>query len=513
HFHNPIPVEGTLSTEGKITDIYDLGKDRGAVIVGQGETYHSSGKRLFTSVIKIFSRLDGGFGGKPAPKTKGPIPDREPDYEAEDHPSLQQPLIYRLSGDFFKLHVDPEFAKLAGFKKPIMHGLCTHGFACRALISKLIPGQPERVHRFDCRFSKALYPGDPIKTQIWKTGEGKAAWRVVNAKTGDAVITNGIFEYGDVPKDEIRFDGQVAIVTGAGGGLGRTYALDLAARGAKVVVNDRGGPRDGSGEGSPAPARKVVDEIKAAGGEAVASYDSVATAEGGENIVKCATDNYGTVDILINNAGILRDKSFGKMEPDDWQAVIDVHLNGAYHVSRPAFKIMREKGYGRIIMTTSVAGLYGNFGQTNYSAAKMGLVGLMNTLKLEGAKYNIMVNTVAPLAASRLNEDLLPADLLEKLKPEFVSPLVLFLCSERCRVSGNIYNAGMGRFNRAAIITGPGTVPGDPDSIAAAEQVAANLDKIMSLKHGKQYNELNQQVADVINAFSMPAAENKGVKI
>ncbi|MFW5931012.1 MAG: MaoC/PaaZ C-terminal domain-containing protein, partial [Desulfosalsimonas sp.] len=269
-FYNPVPPEGILSTEGRITDIYDLGKNKGAVIVGEGETYHSNGKRLFTSVIKIFSRLDGGFGGKPAPRDRSPIPDRGPDYEAEDRPSENQPLLYRLSGDLLRLHVDPEFAEMAGFKKPIMHGLCTHGFACRALIAKLIPGQPERVHRFDCRFSKALYPGDTIKTQIWKTGEGKAAWRVINAKTGDAVITNGIFEYGDVAKDEIRFDGRVAIVTGAGGGLGRVYALDLAARGASVVVNDPGGPRDGSGHESSTPARKVVDEIKAAGGEAVA---------------------------------------------------------------------------------------------------------------------------------------------------------------------------------------------------------------------------------------------------
>ncbi|MCF8111729.1 MAG: SDR family NAD(P)-dependent oxidoreductase [Desulfobacteraceae bacterium] len=480
-FHNPIPPEGTLSTEGRITDIYDLGKDKGAVVVGEAETCHSNGKRLFTSVIKIFARFDGGFGGKPAPKTINPIPDREPDYEAEDCPLENQPLLYRLSGDLFQLHVDPEFAKMAGFKKPIMHGLCTQGFACRALVGKLIPGEPERVHRLDCRFSKALYPGDPIKTQIWKTGEGKAVWRVINSKTGDTVITNGIFEYGEVPKDEIRFDGQVAIVTGAGGGLGRAYALDLAARGACVVVNDLGGSRDGSGEGSSFPARKVVDEIEAAGGQAVANYDNVATRKGGENIVKCALDNYGTVDILINNAGILRDKSFAKMEPDTWQAVIDVHLNGAYNVTRPAFIVMREKGYGRIIMTTSAAGLYGNFGQANYSAAKMGLVGFMNTLKLEGQKYNIKVNTVAPLAASRLTEDVLPADLLDNITPEFVSPLVLFLCSQRCPVSGYIYNAGMGCFNRAAVITGPGVIAGDPESIPAAEQVTANLDKIRTL--------------------------------
>ncbi|MFO7861507.1 MAG: SDR family NAD(P)-dependent oxidoreductase, partial [Desulfosalsimonas sp.] len=400
------------------------------------------------------------------------------------------------------------FAKMAGFEKPIMHGLCTYGFACRALIAKLIPGEPERMHRLDCRFSKALYPGDPIKTRIWKLEPGRAAWEVVNEKTGDTVITNGIFEYGEVPKDEIRFDGQVAIVTGAGGGLGRTYALDLARRGAKMVVNDLGGARNGTGQGSATPAQKVVDEIIAEGGEAVASYDSVATAEGGRNIVQTAMENYGTVDILINNAGILQDKSFVKMAPDTWQAVLDVHLNGAYNVTRPAFSVMREKGYGRIIMTTSAAGLYGNFGQTNYSAAKMGMVGLMNTLKLEGRKHNIRVNTVAPLAASRLTEDVMPAEFLDKVRPEFVSPLVMFLCSQRCPVSGHIYNAGMGRFNRAAVVTGPGAVVGDAQSIPTAEQVVDKLDQIQSLKGGKEYSELNQQVADVINAFSRPAGDN-----
>jgi NAD(P)-dependent dehydrogenase (short-subunit alcohol dehydrogenase family) len=167
----------------------------------------------------------------------------------------------------------------------------------------------------------------------------------------------------------------VAIVTGAGGGLGRVYALELARRGAKVVVNDFGGARDGSGKGAAGPAVKVVDEIKTLGGKAVANYDNVATADGGANIVKTAVDAFGKVDILINNAGILRDKGLLKMEPENWQAVLDVHLNGAFNVTRPAFGVMREKGFGRIIMTTSAAGLYGNFGQSNYSSTKLGLVG------------------------------------------------------------------------------------------------------------------------------------------
>lgn len=503
-FHNPIPPEGSLITEGKITHYYDKGKDKGALVVGESDTYHSNGKKLFTSIITVFSRLDGGFGGENAPKKEVVFPEREPDFVVNASPSPDQPLIYRLSGDIFDLHVNSEFAKMAGFKMPIMHGLCTHGFACRALIQSLVPGEPEKVRRLVCRFTKPLYPGTPIKTLIWKTEEGKAIWRAVNAETGAVTIDNGIFEYGDIPEEKIRFDGRVAIITGAGAGLGRTYALELAKRGAKIVVNDLGGARDGAGSGSTSAADKVVDEIKALGGEAVASYDSVSTPEGGGNIVKTAIGAFGTVDILINNAGILRDKSFIKMEPESWNAVLDVHLNGAYNVSRPAFTVMKEKGYGRIIMTTSAAGLYGNFGQTNYSSAKMGLIGLMNALKLEGEKYNIKINTVAPVAASRLTEDVMPPDFLAKVKPEFVSPLVLFLCSEKCPVSGNIYNAGMSCFNRAAVVTGPGATLGSQDKPETLEGIIANLDKISSLKGGKEYGQLNDQIGDVLSALSKP---------
>ena len=391
---------------------------------------------------------------------------------------------------------------MSGFEKPIMHGLCTHGFACRALVDTLIPGEPEKARRMACRFSKTLYPGVPVKTLIWQTEDGKAMWRVLNTETGEIVIDNGIFEYGPIPKREIRYDGRVAIVTGAGAGLGRAYALELGRRGAKVVVNDLGGARDGSGDGSAAPADQVVSEIKAAGGEAVANYDNVATAEGGENIVKTALDAFGTVDILINNAGILRDKSFVKMEPENWDSVLKVHLHGAYNVSRPAFAIMKEKGYGRIVMTTSAAGLYGNFGQSNYTAAKLALVGFMNTLKLEGKKYDIKVNTVAPIAASRLTEDVLPPDLFEKLKPEYVTPMTLFLCSEDCPVTGNIYNVGMGFYNRAAIVTGPGAVLTDGEKIPEVEAIVDNLGSVSTLKDGKEYFELNEQVGDIMAAFA-----------
>jgi len=386
-----------------------------------------------------------------------------------------------------------------------MHGLCTHGYACRSLIQTFVPGEPEKARRMDCRFKRPLYPGMPVKTVIWKTGEGKAVWRVINTETKEVVIDNGVFEYGEIPKQEIRFDGRVAIITGAGAGLGRTYALELARRGAKVVVNDLGGARDGSGDGSKGSADKVVDEVKALGGQAVANYDNVATSEGGENIVKSALDAFGTVDILINNAGILRDKSFLKMEPENWAGVLDVHLNGAYNVSRPAFAVMKEKGYGRILMTTSAAGLYGNFGQTNYTAAKMGLVGLMNTLKLEGQKYNIKVNTIAPVAASRLTEDILPPEFLDKLKPELVTSMALYLVSETCPASGNIYNAGLGCFNRVAMVTGTGAVVGDGEDIPTPEQLVSQWEKITTLKGAKEYQNVNEQIGDLLAAFTKPA--------
>lgn len=284
--------------------------------------------------------------------------------------------------------------------------------------------------------------------------------------------------------EEVRFDGRVAIVTGAGAGLGKTYALELGKRGAKVVVNDLGGPRDGTGDGTSSPADDVVSEIKAGGGEAVANYDNVATADGGENIVKTALDAYGKVDILINNAGILRDKSFLKMEPENWDAVMAVHLRGSYCVSRPAFRNMRENSYGRIIMTSSGSGIFGNFGQSNYGAAKMGVVGLMNVLILEGAKYNITVNTIAPFAASRLTEDVLPPEVLKTAKPEFVTPAVLYIVSEECKETGIIIHGGAGNFYRVAIVAAPPTEMGDTP--ASVEDVRDKWEKIMNIEGAKE---------------------------
>ena len=241
----------------------------------------------------------------------------------------------------------------------------------------------------------------------------------------------------------LGYDGKVAIITGAGGGLGRQHALMMAKRGALIVVNDLGGSIDGVGSNASA-AQIVVDEIKAVGGEAVADHNTVATPEGGQAIVQTAIDTYGRVDIVINNAGILRDKAFHNMTPDLLNPVLDVHLKGAFYVTQPAFVHMREQGYGRIISTSSAAGVFGNFGQTNYGAAKMGLVGFTRVLGVEGARFNIKANAIAPLAMTRMTEDILGA-LKDKLAPELVSPLVAFLAHEECPVSGQLFSVGGGR--------------------------------------------------------------------
>jgi NAD(P)-dependent dehydrogenase (short-subunit alcohol dehydrogenase family) len=242
---------------------------------------------------------------------------------------------------------------------------------------------------------------------------------------------------------DLGFDGKVAIITGAGGGLGKQHALMMAKRGALIVVNDLGGSVDGTGSDKGA-AQLVVDEITAAGGEAIANTDSVATPEGGAAIVQSALDAFGKVDIVVNNAGILRDKSFHNMDAELFDPVIDVHLRGAFNVTQPAWKVMREQGYGRIVSTSSAAGIFGNFGQANYGAAKMGLVGFTNVLAVEGAKYNIRANAIAPLAKTRMTEDLL-GGLGDKLNPELVSPLVTYLAHESCEATGRVFSVGGGR--------------------------------------------------------------------
>ncbi|MGI1677196.1 MAG: SDR family oxidoreductase [Cellvibrionaceae bacterium] len=276
----------------------------------------------------------------------------------------------------------------------------------------------------------------------------------------------------------IEFKNKVAIVTGAGGGLGRCHALDLAKRGAKVVVNDLGGAMDGSG-GSSAAAEDVVAEIKAAGGEAIANGSSVSDRQGVDNLVKQAMDEYGRIDVLINNAGILRDKSFAKMSLEDFQLVVDVHLMGSVYCTKAVWPIMVEQGYGRIVMTTSPSGLYGNFGQSNYGAAKLGLVGFMNTLKLEGMKYNIRVNAVSPVAATRMTEHLIPEEVLAKLGPELITPAAIYLSSEGAP-TGAIIQAQGGTYSVAQLFETPAVNIGTD---ASADDIAARWDEISDLSN------------------------------
>ncbi len=278
--------------------------------------------------------------------------------------------------------------------------------------------------------------------------------------------------------ETITFDERVAIVTGAGGGLGREYALELARRGARVVVNDLGGAVGGEGA-SQLAADAVVDEIVAAGGEAVASYDSVAEPEGGAAIVQRAVDAFGTVDIVVNNAGILRDRSFAKMTAEEVDAVIDVHLRGAFNVSRPAFALMKEKAYGRFVHTSSNSGILGNFGQANYGAAKAGLVGLSNVLAIEGAKYDIRSNVIAPTAMTRMTEDLLSA-FADQLDPIQVMPMVVYLCSEQNQFTHEIFSAGGGRYARFFIGMNEGWFAG-PRQVPSVEELASHLDEIRDI--------------------------------
>lgn len=239
---------------------------------------------------------------------------------------------------------------------------------------------------------------------------------------------------------ELRFDDRVVIITGAGQGLGRSHALEYARRGAKVVVNDLGGSTSGGGE-SKSVAQQVVDEILALGGEAAANTDSV---EDGGKIVQTAMDHFGRIDVVVNNAGILRDASFAKMTDEDWDLIYRVHLLGSYRVSHAAWPYMRDASYGRIVMTTSVAGVYGNFGQANYAAAKLGLVGLAQTLAIEGASRNILVNSVGPTAGSRLTATVLPKEVVEALKPEYVTPAVVLLTHESSNITGKLFEVGGG---------------------------------------------------------------------
>lgn len=291
--------------------------------------------------------------------------------------------------------------------------------------------------------------------------------------------------------ETITFDGRVAVVTGSGGGLGRTYALELARRGARVLVNDLGGAVDGTGYSASA-ADGVVAEIRDGGGEAVANYDSVSTPEGGEAIVGAALDEFGTVDIVINNAGILRDRSFANLELTEIEAVFDVHLRGAFYVSQPAFKVMKEKAYGRFVFTSSNAGLFGNFGQANYGAAKAGLAGLSNVLAIEGAKYNIKSNAIAPIAKTRMTEDLL-GPFADMVQPEQVTPMVVYLCSEANEYTHEIFTAGGGRYGRVALVTNDGWIAGQGE-VPSVEELADHLAEVRDLSETIVPENINDEI-------------------
>lgn len=291
----------------------------------------------------------------------------------------------------------------------------------------------------------------------------------------------------------IRFDDRVAVVTGAGRGLGRSHATGLARLGARVVVNDCGAALDGQGTDD-GVAESLVAEIRDAGGEAVADFHDVSTHDGGQGAVQTALDAYGTVDVVVNNAGFLRDRTFAKMTLDDFDAIIGVHLLGNVYATHAAWPVMRHKEYGRVVFTTSAAGLYGNFGQANYSAGKLAVVGLMNALKAEGARNGINVNTIAPVALTRMTESLMGPN-ASLFDPGWVTPAVLYLCSEECSASGAVVEAGGGYFALVQIVEGAGAVLGEDD--LSPDAIAARWDEITDMSGAATYDSANDAVARI----------------
>lgn len=302
---------------------------------------------------------------------------------------------------------------------------------------------------------------------------------------------------------QLRFDGRVVLVTGAGGGLGRAYALAFAERGASVVVNDLGGDFKGVGKGSQA-ADRVVEEIRRRGGKAVASYDSV---EEGEKLVKAALDAFGRIDVVVNNAGILRDRSFARISDEDWDIIHRVHLRGSFQVTRAAWDHMKKQRYGRIIMTSSASGIYGNFGQANYSAAKLGILGLANTLSIEGRKSNIHCNTIAPNAGSRMTQTVMPEDLVEALKPEYVAPLVLWLCHESCEENGSLFEVGAGWIGKLRWERSLGAIVRKRDQPMTPEAVKANWKKICDFDNASKPQSIQDSTGSILEVLSKVDSE------
>ncbi|XP_068994565.1 peroxisomal multifunctional enzyme type 2 [Embiotoca jacksoni] len=303
----------------------------------------------------------------------------------------------------------------------------------------------------------------------------------------------------------LLFEGRVVLVTGAGGGLGREYALAFAERGASVVVNDLGADTKGGGKSS-AAADKVVEEIRAKGGKAVANYDSV---EDGEKVIQTALDAFGKIDVLVNNAGILRDRSFARTSDMDWDLIQRVHLRGSFLVTRAAWNHMKNQKFGRIIMTTSAAGIYGNFGQANYSAAKLGLLGLANTLAIEGSKYNITCNTIAPVAGSRLTETVMPPDLVASLKPEYVAPMVLWLCHEQCKENGGLFEVGGGWIGKLRWERSRGRVMRQKNQAMTPEGVRDEWDRICDFTDATKPTTVQASLQSVIEVMSQVESEGE----
>ncbi|PCJ22258.1 MAG: hypothetical protein COB04_00425 [Gammaproteobacteria bacterium] len=294
---------------------------------------------------------------------------------------------------------------------------------------------------------------------------------------------------------DVSFLNRVAVVTGAGAGLGRSHAKFLAERGAKVVVNDLGGTVAGEGASTDA-ADRVVEEIVAAGGIAVASYDSVASEAGGRNIIKTAVDHFGKIDILVNNAGTIRDKSFAKLDLENFTALMDVHLMGAVYCTRAAWPLMLESRYGRVVMTTSSAGLFGSHGHSNYSSAKLSLVGLMNALKQEGTKKNVLVNAVAPMALTRMTESVMSPKLAPRMKPEYVSAMVAWFSSEQCKLAGEIIECGMGYYSKVQIMEAEGVFLGDGD-VPSPDMIGQHWAAISDMRGAKSYKNADDLIRSV----------------
>ncbi|XP_041792643.1 peroxisomal multifunctional enzyme type 2 [Chelmon rostratus] len=303
----------------------------------------------------------------------------------------------------------------------------------------------------------------------------------------------------------LSFEGRVVLVTGAGGGLGREYALAFAQRGASVIVNDLGADTKGGGKSS-AAADKVVEEIRAKGGKAVANYDSV---EDGEKLIQSALDAFGRIDVVVNNAGILRDRSFARTSDMDWDLIQRVHLRGSFLVTRAAWNHMKSQKFGRIIMTASAAGIYGNFGQANYSAAKLGMVGLANTLAIEGRKYNIHCNTIAPVAGSRLTETIMPPDLVASLKPEYVAPLVLWLCHEQCQENGGLFEVGAGWIGKLRWERTQGCTVRQKNQPMTLEAVRDQWDKICDFTDATKPANAQESLQSIISALSQVESEGE----